>query len=97
METDTDGRVSKSIGAGMTPGDDSYGEPYWYVVPWPAPTDMTMAELAGEGRWHMIDWLGAVLPGPRLVAAGVAEAQQERVMIFLQSALGECRLMLKDR
>ncbi|MDJ0597003.1 MAG: hypothetical protein QNJ72_44765, partial [Pleurocapsa sp. MO_226.B13] len=26
-----------SIGVGMSPGDSSYDEPYWYITPWPYP------------------------------------------------------------
>lgn len=81
----------RSIGVGMTPGDEDYSEPYLYVTPWPYPHDPPLPPLAGEGRWHSEGWLGAVLTGPNLVAAGGADEQSQRATGFLSSALAACR------
>jgi hypothetical protein len=48
----------KSVGVGFSPGDQAYGEPYWYVSPWPYPTDLPGLRL---GHWHTAGWTGAVL------------------------------------
>ncbi len=81
----------RSIGVGMTPGDEDYCEPYLYVTPWPYPHDPPLPLLAGEGQWHAEGWLGAVLTGPNLVAAGGADEQSLRAAGFLASALEACR------
>lgn len=49
----------RTIGIGMSPGDGSYAEPYWYVTPWPYPKgDLPSLK---HGRWHREGWTGAVL------------------------------------
>ncbi len=81
----------RSIGLGMTPGDSNYAEPYLYVTPWPYPNDPPLPDLDAEGQWHTEGWLGAVLTGPKLVAAGEAGDQAARTDSFLASALKACR------
>ena len=81
----------RSIGVGMTPGDEEYPEPYLYATPWPYPHDPPLPPLAGEGQWHSEGWLGAVLTGPNLVAAGGADEQSLRAADFLGSAMEACR------
>jgi hypothetical protein len=49
----------RSIGVGMSPGDDSYDQPYFYVYPWPNPAERVGPELA-VGHWHTEGWFGAV-------------------------------------
>ena len=31
------GEHARSVNVGLSPGDSAYGEPYWYVTPWPPP------------------------------------------------------------
>jgi hypothetical protein len=51
----------RSVGVGLSPGDATYGEPYFYVTPWPhPPADRSLAPLA-RGHWHREGWTGAVL------------------------------------
>jgi hypothetical protein len=49
----------RTVGIGLSPGDGSYAEPYWYVTPWPYPKG-DLPPLA-HGRWHREGWTGAVL------------------------------------
>jgi hypothetical protein len=49
----------RTIGIGLSPGDGSYGEPYWYVTPWPYPKG-DLPPLT-HGHWHREGWTGAVL------------------------------------
>jgi hypothetical protein len=83
-------RPARTVGVGMTPGDGGYPEPYWYVTPWPYPEDPALPCLDGEGSWHTTGWTGAVLTGSRLVAAGDAASQAERLSAFLGSAVDAC-------
>jgi hypothetical protein len=76
----------RSVGVGMTPGDESYAEPYFYVTPWPYPSLPDLPPLDGAGAWHDDGWIGAVLTRTRLVEAGDASAQRERAVAFLRSA-----------
>jgi hypothetical protein len=52
----------RSLGFGMSPGDGSYDEPYFYATPWPyPPSDATLPELPSGAHWHREGWTGAVL------------------------------------
>ena len=90
-----DPETSRSIGVGMTPGDGSYDEPYFYVNPWPVPQGAELPSLAGGGHWHTEGWMGGVLPASALIAgAPDAEAQASRAGEFLESAITAARMLL---
>lgn len=74
----------KSIGAGLSPGDDSCDEPYWYVNHFPATSRRDLPPLAGGGTWTTEGWVGAMLPASR---GGDAKA-------FLDSAVAAARTLL---
>jgi hypothetical protein len=83
---------ARSIGVGLSPGDDGIPEPYFYVTPWPPPeAGESLPDLAAPGRWHREGWTGAVLTGADVVAAGDAEAQAARSSAFLTGALTALR------
>lgn len=54
---------ARTIGLGLSPGDGSYAEPYFYVTPWPAPDSATLPALPAGAAWHRAGWFGAVLTG----------------------------------
>ena len=98
LDSDRDPQHARSINVGLSPGDGSYDEPYWYVNPWPRPEDPELPEIEGGGHWHTEGWLGAVLPGSDLVAAGrEATVQADGVDAFLNSALAAATRMLVPR
>jgi hypothetical protein len=70
---------SKTIGVGLSPGDQSYDEPYWYVSPYPYPTLSSLPAL-DSGFWHTKHWVGAVL------TASQVESEQH-LEAFLTSAV----------
>jgi hypothetical protein len=74
----------KSIGAGLSPGDESCDEPYWYVNHSPRTSHRNFPPLAGGGTWHTEGWLGAILPASR---NGDAKA-------FLDSAVAASRMLI---
>jgi hypothetical protein len=94
VEDGCDSENARTIGIGMSPGDASYSEPYWYVTPWPYPDELHLSALDGDGEWHRTGWLGAVLTGSKIVARPSAEAQARLVDAFLGSAVGACRSLL---
>lgn len=73
----------RTIGVGLSPGDASYAEPYWYVTPWPYPKG-DLPALA-HGTWHREGWTGAVL----LARAGSPQP-------FLDDAIAACRQSLQS-
>lgn len=90
----TGDQAAKTIGFGMTPGDGSYAEPYFYAGPYPYPEYDGLPDLEGEGHWHTEGWFGAVLTGSDLVSAGDAAAQRSRADAFAASAIEACRTLL---
>ncbi len=42
--------TARSVGVGLSPGDDSYAEPYFYCTPWPRPD--VLGEASAGFRWH---------------------------------------------
>jgi hypothetical protein len=86
---------SKSVGAGLSPGDETYPQPYWYVSPYPYPKDPSLGALPSRGKWHQGSFFAAVLTGCDLVAGGPEAEQEARSRSFLQAAISECLGMLR--
>src|SRR5579883_811980 len=76
-----------TVGVGLSPGDASYHEPYWYVSPYPYPETASLPALNGHGFWHTQHWVGAVLTASRLTDPVSVETQQQQVESFLHAAL----------
>ena len=75
------GGTLRTIGVGMSPGDGSYAEPYYYVGPYPHPTSRPAA--LSVGRWHTEGWWGGALRASEIVGAGDAAAQAALVRRFI--------------
>jgi hypothetical protein len=84
----------RSVGVGFSPGDGGLAQPYWYVNMYPRPEDPELPSLPGGGYWNTDGWLGAVLTGESVVAAGDAVAQDERVASFLGAAVTAAEALL---
>jgi len=56
---------SRTIGIGLSPGDERCPLPYFYVTPWPYPAARPMPPLP-VGRWHNDGWYGAMLEAPAI-------------------------------
>lgn len=88
LEPDKDPETAKSVGVGMSPGDSTYPQPYFYVNPYPRPDVPPKADLAGGGYWHTDGFFGAILLGERVTEDGTPDAQALRVRSFIDSAIG---------
>lgn len=82
--------TGRTIGAGLSPGDGSYDEPYFYVTPWPYPKGKEFPRLP-SGHWHAEFWTGAVLTASELAGA---EDPKARAEAFLRAAVGACEGLL---
>lgn len=82
----------RTVGVGLSPGDEQYDEPYLYVAPWPRPDGAPDHELP-SGCWQEAGWVGAVLPARELIE-GTGPEQEERARAFVHSALGKARELL---
>jgi hypothetical protein len=95
VATEPDGTLAKSIGLGLSPGDDAYAEPYWYVSPWPYPEPDALPSLASGVHWHTEGYTSAILTGSDLVG-GSPESQGDRLHAFLDAAVDVCQRILAD-
>jgi hypothetical protein len=87
----------RTVGCGLSPGDGSYPDPYWYVTPWPYDWDADRPPLPGGGRWHAEGWLGAVLTADQQVGHGSARDQASMVGAFLSRAVEACKHIAPQR
>jgi hypothetical protein len=95
VATEPDGSLTKSIGLGLSPGDDGYAEPYWYVSPWPYPETDALPSLPAGGHWHTEGYTSAILKGSDL-ASGSPESQSDRLHAFLDAAVDVSQRILAD-
>jgi len=91
LDPESDDESGRSIGVGMSPGDTSYPDPYWYVMPWPRPESATLLPSLEVGSWHTEGWSGAVLTSAETLAA---DNQQAVVSEFFEGGISACRQFL---
>ena len=75
-----------TMGAGFSPGDHYYDEPYFYVSLYPRPDSSPLPGLHALGHWHTQDFLAAVAQASRIMARKEREAETDA---FLHSAADE--------
>lgn len=67
FEASSDGGA-RSIGAGFSPGDHYYHQPYVYVSPWPHLKAAGLPALPPPGHWHTHEFVGAVATAEQILA-----------------------------
>jgi hypothetical protein len=72
------------VGAGLSPGDKYYDEPYFYVSVYPKPDSAALPRLPKLGHWHTREFTAAVAPAHRIVAAN---NQKDAAEEFLKAAV----------
>ncbi len=82
---------SRSIGVGMSPGDDNYPTPYLYITPWPYPDAQKLTALPAPGHWHTDGWIGAILKIQDLTSTNDAN---NAVSSFVSAALSQANALL---
>lgn len=78
--------VAPTMGAGFSPGDHYYDEPYFYISLYPRPDASMLPCLQALGHWHMQDFLAALVPASRIVTARDRQGETEA---FLHAAADE--------
>ena len=72
------------VGAGFSPGDKYYEEPYFYVSVYPKPDIAALPRLPKLGHWHTQEFTAAVAPANQIVAAN---NQEDEVDEFLKGTV----------
>ena len=57
------------VGAGLSPGDEYYDEPYFYVSIYPEPEPSALPALPPLCHWHTQEFTAAILPAHKILAA----------------------------
>ena len=83
-----------SMGAGFSPGDHHYEEPYFYLSLYPGPDASLLPSLHPPGHWHMRDFVAAVLPANRILALKDPQAETDA---FLFSTADQIVKVLSDK
>jgi hypothetical protein len=81
--TDAD---TQYLGIGLSPGDQTYPEPYWYVSPYPYPDLDALPDLT-VGIWHTRHWVGAVLTASQI-------KDEATLPTFLHAAIAQSKRLL---
>jgi hypothetical protein len=86
----------RTVGLGLSPGDDAREEPYFYVTPWPYPEDPALPDLPPGAAWQRQGWFGAVLTSSAIfgVPDGSPGARERLVVSFLEAATRASAAML---
>ena len=63
-----DFETARGIGVGMSPGDETYGQPYFYINPWPHLDAKNLPQLFAPGHWHTEGFVGAIATGEEVLS-----------------------------
>ena len=82
---------ARSIGIGVSPGDEYYAQPYVYISPWPKLAVADLPLLPPPGHWHSQGFIGAVATGEEIFTL---EDRGPGLLAFVNSAfdIGRARL-----
>jgi len=88
----TRGVATAHVGAGLSPGDRYFGEPYFYLSVHPAPDRSALPALPPLGHWHVEDFTGAVATATAIRATARPEVDTDAFLAAaLEAALASCR------
>lgn len=82
---------ARSVGIGLSPGDEFYPQPYVYLGPSPPLQAGDLPALPRPGRWHTSGFVGVVATGEEILR--LSDRHRE-LLAFLAGALEICRARL---
>ena len=72
--------ADRYVGVGLSPGDEYYDEPYFYVSVYPKPDPAMLPTLPMIGHWHTHEFVAAVSPAHKIVAEKNQMAETEEFL-----------------
>jgi len=63
-----DFETAKGIGVGMSPGDESYDQPYFYINPFPHLNAAELPAPPSPGHLHNEGFVGAIATGDEIIS-----------------------------
>ncbi len=72
VEENDDPEKAKSVGFGLSPGDETYEDPYFYITPWPYPEDPEKTKLPAPVFWHTKGFVAGIVTADGIKDKAVA-------------------------
>lgn len=72
------------VGAGLSPGDLYYDEPYFYISVYPRPDPANLPKLPRLGHWHTPEFTAAIVPAHKILTASNRQSETDS---FLTAAV----------
>ena len=94
VERNPDPEKTKTIGVGLSPGDESYNEPYFYISPWPYPESKYNLPKLNYGHWHKEGWFGGVLTATEIINIQDKSEQLKITEAFLKTGINDLKKLL---
>lgn len=82
--------TSSYVTVGLSPGDEEFAEPYFFVSPWPYPPVEELPKLT-HGQWVDEHWVGAILSAPEILQK---EDQYKSVRRFMSETFAVIRKLM---
>ncbi len=79
---------STTVGVGFSPGDEHYGEPYFYISPWSEIDTKDLPAPPVTGHWHTDEFVGIVATATE--ALSLADMRRD-LPAFVESGFRICR------
>ena len=83
-----DPETARGVGVGMSPGDEGYNEPYFYINPWPHLDKDALPEAIAPGHWHAEGYVGSIATASELLTTNNIE---EAVSSFIAKSFSAGR------
>lgn len=94
VEENPNPEKSKTIGVGLSPGDESYNEPYFYISPWPYPDNKEKLPKLNRGHWHKQGWFGGVLTATEIIKNKDKSEQLKIAKGFIEDRISNLKKLL---
>ena len=87
----------QSFGIGMSPGDKSNNEPYFYVTMWPYPNlEKDLLQELLIGKWNVEGWIGTSLTASEIIKKSDEQSQSEMVFNFFTNSVSAIKTLLNN-
>jgi hypothetical protein len=78
---ESNAKKARTVNVGLSPGDEHYNEPYFYVSPYPYPDAAALPPLSKLGHWHTHGFTAAIAPSSRIIQADDQKAETEAFLL----------------
>jgi len=70
-----DPEAARGVGVGLSPGDETYPQPYFYITPYPQPDASNLPDAPMPGHWQRDAFVGLIATGEEISSLSALEEQ----------------------